>query len=212
MTALLLLDPFLFSSSKTTEPNNMATTADIRKGLTVQMEGQIFQIADFQHVKPGKGGAFVRITLRNIKTGRVIERTLNSGASLDIVRVDTRDMQFLYKETDFYNFMDQESFEQISIGEEMVGDNAKWMKEGIICRVSFLQEVPLSLEVPNFLELKIIETAPGVKGDTVSGSGKPATLETGAVVQVPFFVDQDDVIRVDTRTSEYLDRMKRGSA
>ncbi|HEY3294320.1 MAG TPA: elongation factor P [bacterium] len=187
----------------------MATTADIRKGLTVQMEGQIFLIADFQHVKPGKGGAFVRITLRNIKTGRVIERTLNSGASLDIVRVETRDMQFLYHDGDGYNFMDQESFEQIVLGPELVGDNGKWMKDGVVCRVSFLQDVPLSMEVPNFLELQITETAPGVKGDTVSGSGKPATLETGAVVQVPFFVDQGDVIRVDTRTSEYLDRVKR---
>jgi elongation factor P len=187
----------------------MPTTADIRKGLTIQMEGQLFQIADFQHVKPGKGGAFVRMSLRNIKTGRVIDRTVNSGASLDIVRVDTRDLQFLYRDGDLYHFMDQESYDQMALGQDMIGDGAKWMKEGIICRVSFLSEVPLSLEVPNFLELEIIETAPGVKGDTVSGSGKPATLETGAVVQVPFFVDQGDVIRVDTRTSEYLDRVKR---
>jgi elongation factor P len=187
----------------------MATTADIKKGLTLQVEGQIFVVADFQHVKPGKGGAFVRITLRNIKTGRVIERTLNSGASLDIVRIDARDMQYLYREDDQYHFMDQESFEQVGLSKEMVADNAKWMKDGIICRVNFLQDLPLSMEVPNFLELEIIETAPGVKGDTVSGSGKPATLETGAVVQVPFFVDQGDVIRVDTRTSEYLDRVKR---
>jgi elongation factor P len=187
----------------------MATTADIRKGLTVQMEGQIFLIADFQHVKPGKGGAFVRITLRNIKTGRVIERTLNSGATLDIVRVDARDMQFLYREEDMYHFMDQESFDQVAMGKELIGDNGKWMKDGMICRVNFLHDEPLSLEVPNFLELKITETAPGVKGDTVSGSGKPATLETGAVVQVPFFVDQGDVIRVDTRTGAYLDRIKR---
>jgi elongation factor P len=187
----------------------MATTADIRKGLTVQMEGQIFTIADFQHVKPGKGGAFVRITLRNIKTGRVIERTLNSGASLDIVRVDARDMQYLYREEDHYHFMDQESFEQVILGKELVGDSGKWMKDGIICRVSFMQDTPLSMEVPNFLELLITETAPGVKGDTVSGSGKPATLETGAVVQVPFFVDQGDIIRIDTRTAEYLDRVKR---
>jgi elongation factor P len=189
----------------------MATTADIRKGLTVQMEGQIFLIADFQHVKPGKGGAFVRITLRNVKTGRVIERTLNSGASLDIVRVDTRDMQFLYHDGNHYNFMDQETFEQVALDAELLGDNQKWLKDGVICRISFLVDVPLSMEVPNFLELKITETAPGVKGDTVSGSGKPATLETGAVVQVPFFVDQGDVIRVDTRTSEYLDRIKRGA-
>ena len=187
----------------------MPTTADIRKGLTIQMEGQLFQIADFQHVKPGKGGAFVRMSLRNIKTGRVIDRTLNSGASLDIVRVDTHDMQFLYRDGDLYHFMDQESYDQVALGQEMIGDDAKWMKDGIICRVSFLNEIPLSLEVPNFLELEIIQTAPGVKGDTVSGFGKPATLETGAIVQVPFFVDQGDVIRVDTRTSEYLDRVKR---
>jgi elongation factor P len=188
----------------------MATTADIKKGLTVQMEGQIFVVADFQHVKPGKGGAFVRITLKNVKTGRTIERTLNSGATLDVVRVDARDMQFLYREGDFYNFMDQESYEQVAVAQEMVGDNSKWMKDGIVCRINFLDDQPLSLEVPNFLELLITETAPGVKGDTVSGSGKPATLETGAVVQVPFFVDQGDIIRVDTRTSQYLDRIKRG--
>ncbi|RPH94601.1 elongation factor P [candidate division KSB1 bacterium] len=187
----------------------MATTADIRKGLTIQMEGQIFVVADFQHVKPGKGGAFVRITLKNVKTARVIERTLNSGASIDIVRVDVRDMQFLYQEGDMYHFMDQESYEQIPLGKELIGDGTKWMKEGIVCRVSFIGEQPLSMEVPNFLELEITQTAPGVKGDTVSGSGKPATLETGAVVQVPFFVDQGDIIRVDTRTSAYLDRVKR---
>jgi elongation factor P len=190
----------------------MATTADIRKGLTVQMEGQIFVIADFQHVKPGKGGAFVRMSLKNIKTGRVIDRTLNSGATIDIVRVDTHDMQFLYQDGDTYHFMDQESYEQIPLGKELIGDNAKWMKEGIVCRISILNDLPLSMEVPNFLELAITQTAPGVKGDTVSGSGKPAVLETGANIQVPFFIDQGDVIRVDTRTSEYLDRIKRSGA
>lgn len=189
----------------------MATTADIRKGLTIAVEGQIFQIADFQHVKPGKGGAFVRISLKNVKTGRVIDRTLNSGASIEIVRVDVRDMQFLYQDGEVCHFMDQESYEQVPLDKELIGDNAKWMKDGIVCRVSFLDEQPLSMEVPNFLELEVTQTAPGVKGDTVSGSGKPATLETGAVVQVPFFVDRGDVIRVDTRTSAYLDRIKRSA-
>ncbi|MDD5087388.1 MAG: elongation factor P [bacterium] len=187
----------------------MATTADIRKGLTIQMEGQTFLIADFQHVKPGKGGAFVRITLRNVKSGRVIDRTLNSGATIEIVRVDTHDMQFLYKDGDSYHFMDQESFDQVFFDEDLIGENAKWMKEGVICKVSFMGNQPLSLEVPNFLELEIVETAPGVRGDTVSGSGKPATLETGAIVQVPFFIEQNEVIRVDTRTSAYLDRVKK---
>ncbi len=187
----------------------MATTADIRKGLTLQMEGQIFQVVDFQHVKPGKGGAFVRMSLRNLKNGRVIDRTLNSGASLDIVRVEGRDVQFLYRDAEEYHFMDQESYDQVTLGKEMIADNDIWMKDGIICRISFLDSVPLSMEVPYFLELEITQTAPGVKGDTVSGSGKPATLETGAVVQVPFFVDQGDIIRVDTRTKEYLDRIRR---
>jgi elongation factor P len=190
----------------------MATTADIRKGLTIAMEGQIFQIADFQHVKPGKGGAFVRISLKNAKTGRVIDRTLNSGASIEIVRVDTHDMQFLYQDGDSFHFMDQESYEQVPLSKELIGDNAKWMKDGIVCRISLLDDQPLSMEVPNFLELEVTQTSPGVKGDTVSGSGKPATLETGAVVQVPFFVDQGDVIRVDTRTSVYLDRIKRSAS
>jgi elongation factor P len=190
----------------------MATTADIRKGLTVQMEGQIFVIADFQHVKPGKGGAFVRITLKNVKTGKVIDRTLNSGASLDIVRVEDRDMQFLYFDGDSYHFMDQESFEQAAIGKDLLGENAKWMKEGVVCHFSYLNDQPLAMDIPNFLELQITQTAPGVKGDTVSGSGKPATLETGATVQVPFFIDSGDVIRVDTRTSEYLDRVKRSGS
>ena len=187
----------------------MATTADIRKGLTLQMEGQLFQVVDFQHVKPGKGGAFVRMSLRNLRNGRVIDRTLNSGASIETVRIEGRDMQFLYHDGDEYHFMDQESYEQVTLGDEMVGENSIWMKEGIVCRISYLDSIPLSMEVPNFLELEITQTAPGVKGDTVSGSGKPATLETGAVVQVPFFVDQGDVIRVDTRTKEYLDRIKR---
>ena len=189
----------------------MATTADIRKGLTLQMEGQIFQVVDFQHVKPGKGGAFVRMSLKNLKNGRVIDRTMNSGATIETVRVEGRDMQFLYRDADEYHFMDQESYDQVTLSKEMVGENSIWMKEGVVCRISYLYSIPLSMEVPTFLELQITQTAPGVKGDTVSGSGKPATLETGATVQVPFFVDQGDVIRVDTRTKEYLDRVKRSA-
>lgn len=187
----------------------MATTADIRKGLTLEMEGQIFTVADFQHVKPGKGGAFVRMSLKNIKTGRVIDRTLNSGANIDIVRVDIREMQFLYKDSDGFHFMDQESYDQIRLNPEMIGDNSRWMKDGIVCKVSFIDETPLSMEVPFFLEAEVVECAPGVRGDTVSGSGKPAVIDTGATIQVPFFIDQGDWIRVDTRTAEYLDRVKK---
>jgi elongation factor P len=187
----------------------MASTADIKKGLTLNLEGQIFQVTDFQHVKPGKGGAFVRTTLKNVRTGKVIDRTLNSGASIEIVRMEGRDVQFLYKDSDFYHFMDQETYEQLPLDANLIGDNDKWMKEGTICHINFLGDQPLTMEVPNFLELVITETSPGVRGDTVSGSGKPATLETGAMVQVPFFVDQGDTIRVDTRTSAYLDRVRR---
>jgi elongation factor P len=187
----------------------MATTADIRNGLTVEMDGQLFVIAEFQHVKPGKGGAFVRIKLKNVRTGRVIERTLNAGASIEIVRLDSRDMQYLFHDETGYTFMDQENFEQISLTEEIVADQKKWLMDGEICRVMFHGDTPLTLEVPFFMELKVTETAPGVRGDTVSGSGKPAILETGAAIQVPFFIEQGDTIRVDTRTGEYLDRIAR---
>ena len=187
----------------------MATTADIKKGLTIQMEGQIFEIADFQHVKPGKGGAFVRMTLRNARTGRVIERTLNSGASLDIVRVEGRDLQYLYHDGDFYHFMDQETYEQFQYDSTWLGDKTQWLKDGIVCHVNFMGDEALTIELPNFLELKITETAPGFKGDTVSNTGKPATVETGAEISVPLFCEIGDVVRVDTRTGEYLDRVKR---
>jgi elongation factor P len=187
----------------------MATTAEIRKGLTINMDGQLFEISDFQHVKPGKGGAFVRTTLRNVRTGRVIDRTMNAGANIEIVRVEGRDLQYLYKDDDFYYFMDQESYEQFQFTHTLVGDKGVWMKDGIICHVNFHGEEPLTLVLPNFLELEIAQTEPGVRGDTVSSSGKPATLETGAVVQVPLFIDQGETIRVDTRTSQYLDRVKK---
>lgn len=187
----------------------MASTADIRKGLTLQMEGQIFEVADFQHVKPGKGGAFVRITLRNARTGRIIERTLNSGASIETVRVDGKDLQFLYSDGEFYHFMDQESYEQFQFDGTWLGDKAQWLKEGVVARVNFLDSEALTIDLPNFLELQITETAPGFKGDTVSSTGKPAKLETGAEVNVPLFCETGDVVRVDTRTGEYLDRVKR---
>jgi elongation factor P len=187
----------------------MATTADLRNGLTLEMEGQIFMVTEFQHVKPGKGGAFVRIKLKNVRTGRVIDRTMNSGSSISIVRLESRDMQYLFHDDTGYTFMDQETFEQMSLNEDIVGDQRKWLKEGEVCKVMLHENSPLILEVPFFLELKIVETAPGVRGDTVSGSGKPATLETGAVIQVPFFIEQGDMVRVDTRTGQYLDRTAR---
>jgi elongation factor P len=187
----------------------MATTAEIRNGLTIEMDGQMFVVTWFQHVKPGKGGAFVRMKLKNVRNGRVLDRTLNAGANITIIRLDAREMQYLFHDDTGYTFMDQETFDQIPIGEDIVGEQQKWLKEGEICKLMFHDETPLSLEIPFFLELEVVETAPSVKGDTVSGSGKPATLETGAVIQVPFFVEQGDTVRVDTRTGEYLDRVTR---
>jgi elongation factor P len=187
----------------------MATTADIRNGLTIEMDGQVFMITEFQHVKPGKGGAFVRMKLKNVRTGRVIDRTLNAGTPITMIRLDIHEMQYLYQDDTGYTFMDQETFDQISLGEEIVGEQTKWLKEGEVCKVMFHGDTPLILEIPFFLELEVVETAPPVRGDTVSGSGKPATLETGAVIQVPFFVEQSDTVRVDTRTGEYLDRVVR---
>lgn len=187
----------------------MASTADIRNGLTIEMDGQMFTVIEFQRVKPGKGGAFVRMKLKNVRTGRVIDRTMNAGASITIIRLEAREMQYLFHDDTGYTFMDQETFDQIPVPEEIVGDKKKWLKEGDICKVMFREEEPLNLEVPFFLELEVTETAPGVRGDTVSGSGKPATLETGAVIQVPFFINQGDTVRVDTRSGEYLDRVAR---
>jgi elongation factor P len=169
---------------------------------------ELYTVVEFQHVKPGKGGAFVRTKLKNVKSGRVIENTFRSGESIDVVRLDEKDMQFLYQEGDHFIFMDNETYEQIPIPESIVGENRKYLKEGENCHVSFNGNQAVSFSVPNFIILRVAETDPGVKGDTVSGGSKPAKLETGAVVNVPFFINVGDLIRVDTRSNEYLERVK----
>ena len=186
----------------------MATTADIRNGVVLEMDRQLFNVVEFQHVKPGKGGAFVRTKLKNVVTGRVLERTFRSGEKLEIVRLDDREMQYLYQEGDAFVFMDQETFEQINIPAEVVGDNAKFLKEGEIARIYLYNEKPIITEISNFINFKIVQCEPGVKGDTVSNVTKPATLETGAVVQVPLFIEEGEIIRVDTRTGQYLERAR----
>lgn len=185
----------------------MISTSDFKTGLTIEIEGQLFTIIDFQHVKPGKGSAFVRTKLKNVKTGYVIEKTFNAGEKVNKAHIDRREVQYLYNTGEEYIFMDNETYEQYTLNRERLGEAINYMKEGINLHIMFYQAEPIGIELPNFVELKVVETEPGIKGDRVSGGTKPAKLETGAVVQVPLFVDVGETIQVDTRTGEYLKRV-----
>jgi elongation factor P len=185
----------------------MATTADFRNGLVIRWSGELYQIDYFQHVKPGKGGAFVRTKLRKISDGSVQENTFRAGHSVETVRVETRTMQYLYPDQDLFYFMDTRTYDQIPLTEAQLGDRKSYLTENLDVQVQFDEdENPLTVELPASVEIKITETGPSDKGDTASGGGKPATLETGLVVRVPFFVKTGDVIKVDTRSGEYLGR------
>ncbi len=186
----------------------MATTSDFRIGLTFVYEGDIVQLVDFQHVKPGKGGAFVRTKIKSLTSGKVLSPTFRAGEKIDVVRVEAKKMQYLYQEADSLIFMDQETYEQIPLAQSLAKGALDYLKEGEEVKVLFSGKKALGIELPFFIEYEVIDTEPGVRGDTVSGSGKPATIETGAVVQVPFFVEIGDKIRVDTRTGEYMERVK----
>ena len=185
----------------------MISTNEFRTGLTVEWENGIWTIVDFQHVKPGKGSAFVRTRLKNIITGNVNETTFRAGEKLPKAQINYRNMQFMYESDGEYFVMDQESYEQMSFTKELLGDAIKYLKEDMVLGVQFYNGSPIGVELPNFVELEMVETDPGVKGDTASGGSKPAKLETGAVVQVPLFVQQGDKIRIDTRTNQYLERV-----
>lgn len=187
----------------------MSTTADIKNGVTINFNDQLCTIVEFQHVKPGKGGAFVRTKMKSVSTGRILDNTFRSGEKIEIVRLESRDMQYLYQEGDFFVFMDQETFEQVQVPSVVVGDAKNFLKEGEVAEIQFHEETPLNITLPFFLEFEIVECEPGVKGDTVSNVTKPATLETGAIVQVPLFVEQGEWIRVDTRTNAYMERVKK---
>ena len=184
------------------------STNEFRGGLKVMLDDAPCSIIENEFVKPGKGQAFNRVKLRNLKTGRILERTFKSGESLPGADVVELELQYLYHDGEFWHFMDPESFEQHTAGETVVGEAKQWLKEQDLCTITLYNGTPLSLEVPNFVELKIVETDPGVRGDTVSGGSKPATLETGAVVRVPLFIDDGETIRVDTRKKEYMSRVK----
>ena len=188
-------------------PDRMVvSTAEFKKGMKIQFDGAPYTIVDFQHVKPGKGGAFVRTKLKHMKLGRVIDNTFRAGEKVELVDFEEKRMQFLYKD-DRYNFMDLDTYDQISLSAEEVGDARDFLKENTEVEILFIDASPVTVELPNFIELQIAKTDPGIRGDTASGGSKPATLETGAVVQVPLFLNEGDVVKVDTRSGEYLGRV-----
>jgi len=188
----------------------MATysTNEFKGGLKIMQDGDPCSIIENEFVKPGKGQAFNRVKIRNLKTGRVIERTFKSGESVEAADVMESELQYLYNDGEFWHFMDPESYEQIAADATAVADASKWLKEQDICQVTLWNGAPISVTPPNFVVLTVTETDPGVRGDTSGGGGKPATLETGAVVRVPLFIDVDEVVKVDTRTGEYVGRAK----
>jgi len=185
----------------------VATTADFRNGMTIQMDGDLYTITYFQHVKPGKGGAFVRTKLKNVLSGAVIEKTFRSGERVQDVRLERRPVQYSYTDGQLYYFMDQETFEMIPLAEDVIGkDQLLYLKENMQCEGLVHGDKVISVELPQFVELEISETDPGLRGDTAQGGTKPAKLETGAVVQVPLFIEEGDVIRVDRREDKYIER------
>ena len=186
----------------------MTTTNELRNGIVLEIDGILYSVVEFQHVKPGKGGAFVRTRLKNLSTGRVIDKTFNAGGKVKSVRIDQVSMQYLYSSGDTYHFMNTETYEQIEMAASMVEKIAPLMKENTVITVQMREGQPLGVELPTFVDLEVVETDPGVKGDTVSGGTKPAKLETGKVIQVPLFVEQGITVRVDTRTGEYVSRVQ----
>lgn len=185
----------------------MISTNDFRTGLTIELDGDVYQVLDFQHVKPGKGSAFVRSKLKNLRTGAVIDKTFNAGEKVPRARVDRREVQYLYYDGKNYNFMDMETFDQFTMTPEQLGDAVKYLKENMSITLLMFQGQSIGVDLPNYVELKVVDTTPGIRGDTASGGTKPATLETGYVVQVPFFVEVGDVLQIDTRTGQYLKRV-----
>ena len=185
----------------------MISAGDFRNGVTIELEGNVYQIIEFQHVKPGKGAAFVRTKLKTIKNGGVVEKTFRPTEKCPQAHIDRKDMQYLYNDGDLYYFMDVENYEQIALSTDDIGDALKFVKENEMVKVCSHKGSVFAVEPPLFVELEITETEPGFKGDTATGATKPATVETGATVYVPLFVEQNDVIKIDTRTGEYLSRV-----
>ncbi|HOJ09117.1 MAG TPA: elongation factor P [Clostridiales bacterium] len=184
----------------------MISAGEFRNGVTFEMDGQVMQVIEFQHVKPGKGAAFVRTKLRNVITGGTVEKTFNPTDKMPKAHIERKDMQYLYNDGELYYFMDVETYEQVPLTKDALGDALKFLKESMTVKFLSHNSNVFGVEPPTFVELEIIHTEPGARGDTVTGATKPATVETGAVVKVPLFVNQGDVIRIDTRTGEYMER------
>lgn len=183
----------------------MISVNDFRTGATIELDGSAYQVVEFQHVKPGKGAAFVRAKLKNVQTGSV-EKTFRGGEKVPKAHLDRREMQYLYNDGEGYVFMDNENYEQTTLSADQIGDGVKWLLENMNIAVLLFKENIIGVDLPNFVELKVVDTEPGVKGDTATGATKKATLETGAVVHVPLFVNTGDMLRIDTRTGEYMER------
>ena len=188
---------------------SMYETRDFRKGLKIEMEGNPWIIVDFQHVNPGKGAAFTRTKIRNLRSGQIVEHNIRSGDK--VAKPDTEDkrMQFLYRDADGFHFMDTDNYEQMQLTNEQVGDNKYYLLENSVIQVLFYQGKPLTVETDTFIEMKVTETQPGIRGDTATGGSKPATMETGLVVTVPLHINEGDVLRIDTRSNEYTDRVNK---
>jgi len=186
----------------------MISAGDFRNGLTFEYDGNVYQVVEFQHVKPGKGAAFVRTKMKNVMTGGVVERTFNPTEKVEPARIERKDMEYLYEDSGLYYFMDQETYEQIPLGEEQLGDALKFVMENMVVKILSYKGNVFAVEPPTFVEMKVTETEPGVKGNTATNVTKPATVESGAVITVPMFVNEGDTIRIDTRTGEYMERVK----
>ena len=184
----------------------MVIVGDFKNGVTFELDGSVLQVVEFQHVKPGKGAAFVRTKLKNVITGAVTERTFSPTDKFEPARIERKEMQYSYNDGDLYYFMDMETFDMIPLNSDVLPDSFKFVKEEMMCKIVSYKGKVFSVEPPTFVELKVVDTEPGFKGDTATGTTKPATLETGAVIKVPLFIDVDTMIRIDTRTGEYLER------
>ncbi len=185
----------------------MADTSDFRNGFVMELDGKLMSIVEFQHVKPGKGGAFVRTKLKNVETGQVVDKTFRAGEKVEEVRLETHEYQYLYNDGDLYTFMHTESYEQIALPKEALTDAIPYLKENDTVTMLMRGDKPITVEVANHVELRVAKTDPGLRGDTAQGGSKPAELETGLVVQVPLFIEEGDVLRIDTRTGKYLTRV-----
>ncbi len=186
----------------------MATTADIRTGLVIEHKGNRMRIVSFLHVKPGKGGAFVRTKLKNIITGQVIDETFRSGEKIIPIRIETQKMQYLYSQDNSHVFMNTKNYDQIEISNKIISDEIKFIKEGLNVDVDFIEEEVIGINPPLFVNLKVIKSDPGIKGNTATGATKPATLETGFTLNVPLFINENDILKIDSRTGEYIERVK----